>query len=185
MATSTQQRIKKQREARFKEGWAEVRVWVPTKEDAEKVQQFAESLRKHVMELEGFNELKGVKKMPFNNREKIKEAIAMQGSAAFSTPSGAVQTLLSDFARDGYLEDFSKAFTIFARAYPSNAVYVEESVPAKIMNHYWIRNQDIEVNKFSAWEKKNPNWGDVLKDTLRDADAFERQVKHMCQQMKA
>jgi L-alanine-DL-glutamate epimerase-like enolase superfamily enzyme len=45
------QRFKKHRDARVEKGWKFVKVWVPTKEDAEDVQRLAAARRaKHVWE---------------------------------------------------------------------------------------------------------------------------------------
>lgn len=115
---------------------------------------------------------------------QIKEAIAQQGSAAYNTPSGAVQTLLSELARDGYIEDFANAFVLFARANPMNAPFVEESVPAKIMNHYWIRNQKLSADAVLAWQEKNTDWGKNLKAALRSPVEFEQIVKGMAEEIR-
>lgn len=184
MDRSAQLRIKKQRDARTNEGWAEVRVWVPTKSDAEKVQQLAAQFRASAQELDELNQLQGVQKMHHNSFQQIKDAIAQQGSEAYTTPSGAVQTLLSDLARDGYIVDFGKAFVLFARAHPGNAPFVEQSVPSKIMNHYWIRNQQVDAGTFLAWQGKHPGWAEDLKACVRDPVQFERTVNEMLTSMR-
>jgi hypothetical protein len=184
MNANVQNRIKKQREVRLKEGWVEVRVWVPTKSDAEKVQEFAAQFRAKAQEVEWLNQLEGVKKMHHDRYQQIKDAIAQQGAAAYVTPSGAVQTLLSELARDGYIADFAKAFVLFARAHPGNASFVEASVPAKIMNHYWMRNQQIDTDAFMAWKEKHPDWADILKACVRNPAQFEQTVDEMVVALK-
>lgn len=185
MDRTAQQRIKKQREARMNEGWAEARVWVPTKADAEKIQEYAAQLRAKAQELNELDELQGIKKMHPDTYTQIKGAIAEQGSAAYNTPSGAVQTLLSEFARDGYIADFAEAFVLFARAHPSNASFVEASVPGKILNGYFIRNQQIDVKELVAWQKKHPDWAEILRSTVRQPEKFELVVLDMAIAMKS
>jgi hypothetical protein len=177
-------RIKKQRDARSNEGWAEVRVWVPTKADAKKVQSFAAQLRTDAQKLEELKELNGIKSMPPEIYMQIREAIVQQGSAAYNTPSGSAQTLLSDLARDGYIADFANAFVLFARANPINATFIEESVPAKIMNHYWIRNQKLSADSVVLWQKKYPGWSEKLKAKLRNPVEFEITVKQMAEEIR-
>jgi hypothetical protein len=184
MDPTAHQRIKKQRDARTKEGWAEVRVWVPTKSDAEEVQKLAAQLREKAQGLEELNQLEGVQRMHHSTHQQIKDAIAQQGSAAYITQSGAVQTLLSELARDGYIVDFAKAFVLFARAHPSHANIVEQSVPSKIMNHFWIRNQQIDAGVFLAWEGKHSDWAETLMECVRNPVQFELTVNAMLTKMK-
>jgi len=184
VATTVRDRILKQRDARSTEGWAEVRVWVPSKSDAEKVQAYAAQLRAKALELEDLNELESIKKMHPESLQKFKDALAQQGSRAYTTEFGAVHTLLSDFARDGHIADFAAAFALLARANPAHASSVERDVPAKVMNHYWIRHKGIDAGAFLAWEKEHPEWSETLKACVRNPAQFEQVVDEMGVQMQ-
>jgi hypothetical protein len=185
MDRTGQNRVKKQRDARSAEGWAEVRVWVPTRSDAGKVQALAGELRSKAQQLDGIDKLEYVKKMPPDIYLAALKAIMDQGSSAYITPSGAVQTFLSEVARDGFIADFASAFVLFARAYPMNATAVEADVPAKIFNHYWIRNQQIPTDVVIAWAKSHDDWGDLLRRSVRTPSQFEMLVNNMTHEMRS
>jgi hypothetical protein len=177
------ERVTRQRGLRLREGWQEVRVWVPTEQDAAELRQLAERKRAEAEALHGLKE--GVTGMNTATAAAILEAILSHGSKAYSTPSGPVLTLLSDLAARGDLRSFSNAFVIFARAKPGNARYVEESVPAKILNQYFCRHRGVTVTEFERWSAKNPHWAQRLKDAVRDAELFERIVEQMTAEIRA
>src|SRR5438067_5641024 len=156
------QRVTRQRALRLREGWQEVRVWVPTEEDAVEIRELAERKRAEAEALYGLKE--GVSGMNSATAAAILNAILSQGSKAYNTPSGPVLTLLSDLAAQGDLRSFSNAFVILARAKPANADFVEQSVPAKILNQYLCRQRGVTVMEFERWSAKNPDWAQRLKD---------------------
>jgi len=176
-------RVTRQRAARLRQGWHEVRVWVPTEDDAREIRELAERKRASAEWLHGLKE--GVSNMDTTTAAAIIEAIRAQGSSAYSTPSGPVLTLLSDLAHRGDLHSFSNAFVIFARARPANAGYVEDSVPGKILNQFFHGRHKITLIEFERWRSKNPAWAERLKATVRDADLFARTVENMLGEMRA
>lgn len=174
------QRIKKQRDARTREGWQEVRVWVPTREDADKVLKFSANLRAKALEFDGLDKLEGVKKlMCSNNFIRTMEAVATQGSIAYTTPSGPVLTLLTELAEEGHLVDVANAFIIFARAHPLNAPFVAKSVAAKILNGYICRRVGISAVDFLRWETSHTDWADKLENQLRQPHLFEHTINEI------
>lgn len=176
-------RVKRQRDIRLREGWQDVRVWVPSEADAREIKAVAERMRAKAETLEGLEE--GISGMDTERMRAIVEAIRQQGSPAYSTPSGPVLTLLSEFAEGGDLRSFSNAFVAFARARPANAAYVEASVPGKILNRYLCRFHGVTVSQFERWRSKNPHWAHDLKDSVRDPARFEKIVESMLAQIRA
>lgn len=176
-ALSAAQRIKRQRELRIAQGWVEVRVWVPTEEDAIVVRKLAEEARKKATDLSGlFEEKLAVKASTI---ERTLEAIAAQGSAAYITPSGAVLTLLSELAEEGDIEGLATAYGYFARAKPRNAAYVAEEIPAKILNWYFCRRMGLNGTSVLQWTGDNPDWAEQIKSALAEPETFGRLVRSM------
>jgi hypothetical protein len=170
-------RIKRQRDARLREGWQEVRVWVPTDKDAEDVRTLAAERRAKAEALHGLKE--GIPTMNVTTEKRIIEAIARQGSPAYTTESGPVLTLLSELAREGDLVSFSRAFITFARAKPMSAAFVAEATPAKVLNQYLLAHLGIDGGIFLQWEKANRDWADTIKSALRSPARFEQVVGEM------
>lgn len=77
-------RVKRQRDVRLAEGWQEVRVWVLTEQEANDIRNLAADRRAKAKALAGLDE--GIKSMPPETLHRIAEAIASQGSAAYTTP---------------------------------------------------------------------------------------------------
>jgi hypothetical protein len=119
----------------------------------------------------------------YESEVRIAKAIAEQGSAAYNTPSGAVLDLLTELSNEDDLESFSRAFVIFARAKPANAVFVANAVPAKITN-FLVKHRGIAVDALLRWAEANPGWVDDLKDAVRDPARFERVVEAMAEAIK-
>jgi len=171
------QRTKRQRDARLRESWQEVRVWVPTDEDADDIRKLAAERRAKAEALHGLR--KGVPSMNITTEQRIIKAIASQGSPAYLTESGPVLTLLSDLARDGDLASFSRAFIVFARAKPANAAFVAGATPAKVLNCYLLEHLGVNSSVFIEWEKDNRDWATTIQNALRDPARFEHVVGEM------
>lgn len=167
-------RVKRQRDVRLAEGWEEVRVWVPTKKDADDVRKLADDRRKKAKALAGLDKV--IKSMQPETLHRIAEAITSQGSAAYSTPSGPVLDLLTKLAEEDDLASFSRAFVLLARAEPANAAFVASAVPAKISN-FLIKHRGVKVPALIKWTEANPDWIEQLKSALRDPDQFVRVVE--------
>lgn len=162
-------RVRRQRDVRLAEGWQEVRVWVPTEQDANDIRNLAADRRAKAKALAGLDE--GIKSMPPETLHRIAEAIASQGSAAYTTPSGPVLDLLTKLAEEDDLASFSRAFILLARAAPARAAFVAGAVPAKI-------------SALIKWTESNPDWTEELKNALRDPDLFVRVVEDFASAIK-
>lgn len=182
MSKTPTERVKDQRDARLREGWQEVRVWVPTEQDAEDVRTLAADRRAKAEALSGLKE--GIPSMTDETERRIAQAIAQQGSPAFITPSGPVLTLLTQLAEEGDLCGFSHAFVTFARAKPMNAHFVAEATPAKILNGYLLKHLKLDVSGFLRWETANPKWGETIKAALRNPDQLVFTVEMMVEAIR-
>lgn len=184
MTSAANQRMKNQRQARIQAGWHEVRVWVPTKDDAEQVYEFAANLRAKLLNRQDIEKLPGVKAMNETIRKRVLEAIENQGSTKYVTPSGPMLELLTELAKEGHLADMATAFNIFRAAYPGNARLVADSIAAKIVNHYFIPSLGLNgANQWDRWQKANGSWGIDLIDSLT-TDQFQSTVDGMLADIK-
>lgn len=139
-------RMKKQRKSRATEGWHEVKVWVPTEQDAIDIRKLAEERRAKAQALDGLS--KEIPAVTPETSARIARAIAEHGSAAYTTPSGAVLDLLTQLTEEDDLRSFSRAFIILARAKPANAAFVANAVPPKIAN-FLVRHRGVD---FRPWK---------------------------------
>lgn len=184
MGKTANQRLKEQRQARTQAGWVEVRVWVPSKDDALKVQEFAGKLRSRILNKQALEQLIGVKQMNEEIRSRILNALENQGSEDYVTPSGAFLELLTELAKTGQLADMSAAYQIFVDAYPSNANFVASSVPAKVLNHFFIPSLGLNgASHFLQWTKANLEWANELAESLPTVQ-FQQTVNRMLLSMK-
>jgi predicted membrane chloride channel (bestrophin family) len=170
------QRIKRQRADRIREGWEEVRVWVPSRQDAEDIRKLAAE-RRSLAEAQ-FHTL-AQKEYAMNLEANIADAIDQQDSPDYITPSGAMLTLMTKLAEEGELMGFSRAFLAFARAQPRNASLVQSSAPAKILNGYFFKHRDLKNGAYERWERANPAWGDTIIAALREPERFAQVVSEM------
>ena len=184
MGSTANQRVKNQRQARLNAGWQEVRVWVPTKNDACQIQELAAKLRARALDRQRLEQLPGVKSMDEKLRKSVIAAVENQGSAEYATPSGAFLELLSELAKKGCLDDMAAAFGIFVEAHPSNARFVAASVGAKVMNHYFIPCLGLNgASKFIQWQEAHPNWAEAIAESLQTG-AFRHIVDGMLNNIK-
>lgn len=167
-------RIKRQRELRLDAGWQEVRVWAPSAQRAGELRALASEFRAKAASLDGLAE--EISSMKGTLLLEVAEKIKMQGSLAYTTPSGPVLELLTDLARSGALSDFSRAYIVFARARPANARFVAERIPAKIAEGYLITSRRLQPDVVAEWMAQHPDWTSRLKEHLMDPAAFERIV---------
>lgn len=170
-AKTAAQRVRQQREARLGEGWVEVRVWAPTADAALDIRQYAEKLRREAERVHGLDEI--CQHMDKEKYNRIKEAIMSQGSSAYNTESGPVLELLTELAAEGDLRAISEAFNEFSKAKPGNMLFVKESIPAKILNHYWLRLLKLDYKSLISWVDKNPEWAEIMKSEVRHPEKFE------------
>lgn len=184
MGNTASQRLKNQRQARIQAGWQEVRVWVPTKEDAQQITELATKLRAKALDKRKLEQLPGVKSIKEAIRKRILTAIENQGSTEYVTPSGAFLELLTELSKKGHLADMSAAFEVFVGAYPSNARFVANSVGAKILNHFFIPSLGLDgANQFLQWQVRNPDWAKTLAESLKTG-LFQSTVENMLADIK-
>jgi hypothetical protein len=174
-------RVKRQRDVRLVEGWQEVRVWVPTAQDADGIRNLAAERRAKAEALAGLNE--AIKSIQPETLNRIAEAITSQGSAAYTTPSGPVLDLLTKLALEDDLASFSRAFILLARAKPANAAFIASAVPGKISN-FLIKHRGVNATMLIKWANANPDWAEQLKKALRDPDRFVRVVEGFASSIK-
>lgn len=175
-------RARKQRDLRVTEGWQEVKVWVPTEADADDVRKLAAERRSRAENLDGLSD-----KVPLVTPEtqtRIAVAMAQHGSAAYTTPSGAILTLMTDLMDAQDLVAFSVTVAVLAHARPSNAPYVISAVPAKVSD-FLVKYRGIDGRDLTAWTQANPDWTDQLKITVRDPDQFPSAVEQMAAAIKS
>jgi hypothetical protein len=170
------QRVKRQRADRIREGWLEVRVWVPSQQDAEDVRKLAAE-RRSLAEAQ-FHTL-AQKEYSMNLEANIDDAINQQDSPDYITPSGAMLTLMTKLAQEGDLAGFSQAFVAFARAEPRKASLLQSSAPAKILNGYFFKHRGLNPATFERWERANWAWGDRIIAALREPGRFAQVVREM------
>jgi len=183
VAKTTAERVKEQRRLRIAEGWVEVRVWVTSEEDAVAVRKMADQCRAKAAALPGLEEVS--KTMNIVTMQRTIQAIREQGSPAYITPSGAVLTLLTELASEGDLQGLSKAFAIFAHAKPGNVAIVAKSVPAKVLNSYWLGHLKLNNSATFNWTQKNPDWAEWVTDALRNPSRFEHLVNAFADEIMA
>lgn len=175
-------RVRRQRDLRVREGWQEVKVWVPTPEDAEDIRNLAAERRAKAEALEGLS--REVNIVDQDREIRIAKAIAELGSSAYTVPTGAVLTLMTDLSNEDDLVGFARAYVILARAKPAHAASVENAVPAKITN-FLIKHRQVNPSTLMHWTANNPGWQDTLRRAVREPKAFERAVEHMAVEINA
>ena len=176
------QRVKNQRDVRLTEGWQEVRVWVPSDQDAENVRNLAAKLRAKAEALDGLS--REVPSVSPQTEARIAKAIADHGSAAYNTPSGAVLDLMTALANEDNLRGLSRAVVILARAKPANAKFVIDKVPAKVAS-FLVNHRGVSSDAHYKWSLANPSWADDLKNSARDPERFASVVEAMAKSVRA
>lgn len=184
MVITANQRVKNQRQARIQAGWEEVRVWLPTKDDARQVRELAAKLRAKALDMQSLEQLEGVYQMNDAIRKRVLAAVENQGSNKYVTPSGAFLELLTELAKLGHLADMSTAFRIFVEAHPSNAKFVANSIGAKILNHFLIPSLGLNgTDRFLQWQESHPDWAITLAESLPTSQ-FKHTVNDMLADIK-
>lgn len=154
---------------------------MPTEEDAVDVRKLARERRKRAEALHGLSQK--VKSVSPETEARIANAIAEHGSAAYTSPLGAVLDLMTQLAENDDLAGFSQAVVILARTKPANAAFVTTAVPAKVSN-FLIRHRGINPQNLMIWTSKHPNWAEDLKHVVRQPDRFDRVVEAMAEAVK-
>ncbi|MCP2091986.1 UNVERIFIED_ORG: hypothetical protein J2Y81_008092 [Paraburkholderia sediminicola] len=99
--------------------------------------------------------------------ERALDAIGLQDSPKYTTPSGATLTLLTDLARTNPLRDLNLVVEMFALAHPGNARFVTENVPVKVLNHYIAHRLDFHgTERILKWQAMHPDWTDEVQVAL-------------------
>lgn len=148
------------------------------------IQELAGKLRSRILNKQALEQLIGVKQMNEEIRSHILNALENQGSNDYVTPSGAFLELLSELAKTGNLADMSTAYQIFVEAYPSNANFVANSIPAKVLNHFFIPSLGLNgASHFLQWAKANLEWANELAESLPTVQ-FQDTVNRMLFSMR-
>jgi hypothetical protein len=113
-------------------------------------------------------------------------AIAEQGSRK-SEPSAAIVALLSEFIREGKLRAVAEAFNLFHKAHRPNATIVESTIPAKILNVYFLQSNGIDATTFEKWSIMDEwrDWTKQITDALGSPPTFEAVVNQMRDELRA
>ncbi|MGV7242388.1 hypothetical protein [Caballeronia sp. M23-90] len=163
-------------------GWSEVKVWATSRDDVQKIREFAEALRmKHIADK--VRQIGRERKTPPELVNRALEAFGLQGSPDFTTPSGPTLTLVTDLARANQLPDLNAVVEMFAVAHPGNARFVVESVPAKVISSNIPYRLDIRSSaRIMKWIDAHPDWAAELHMAVQnfDLDAWaEAAVREM------
>ncbi len=116
---------------------------------------------------------------------RIADAIANQGSRAYTTESGATLDLLSELAKEGRLDTFARVCGLFATLYPANTAFLIEQIPLKIGANVLARAASSNLRRLNSWERSHPNWRNALKATIRSPSAFVTAVDGMVAEISA
>jgi hypothetical protein len=119
------------------------------------------------------------------NGRRVADAIVAFGDSAYITPSGPVQTLLSELAAEGDVYCFAQAYVLFAMLRPNNAAFVRDSVPAKINSEFFARHRGLNGQRIMSWANKNSDWPDRLKDAVSKPPLFVATVAEMADAIAA
>jgi hypothetical protein len=170
LAKSDSARVLAQRQARVKAGWSEVKVWATSRDDAQKIREFAEALKmKHIADK--VRQIGRDRHTPVAVVNRALEAFGLQGSQDFTTPSGPTLTLLTDLARANRLPDLNAVIEMFAVAHPGNARFVLESVPAKVMSSNVPYRLDARSSaRIMKWIDAHPDWAAELNLAVQNFD---------------
>lgn len=113
------------------------------------------------------------------NSLRVVDALLQQGSKEYTVPSGAVLDLMSELARAGNIEVFSKSFSLFSAVWPDTSESVRRAAPAKILNQYFMRAKGLSSSQFLAWERENRDWADRLRAEIDKPASFSQLVVSM------
>jgi hypothetical protein len=113
------------------------------------------------------------------DRARVITAIGQQGRGN-SAPSQPILTLLTEFAGQGKLREMAEAFVLFRAAHRPNAQPVAESVPAKVLNAYFMKDGAVKSEAFTKWSAdQRKGWSDEIKRALTSPSTFETLVRTM------
>jgi hypothetical protein len=85
---------------------------------------------------------------------------------------------MSQFAGEQKFAEISEAFALFKKAHSANWLYVQEQMPAKILNYFLIK--DVSLEAFDRWENdKGRDWAQRIKDALTNQAMFDAIVRRM------
>lgn len=117
--------------------------------------------------------------------QDIALALLAYGDKRYIVASGSLREVLSDIARDGDLEVFAHALNVFAMIVPASARELRDAVPAKILNEFVARNQQVPIARAFRWMEANPDWADALRSSANHPAGFTVIVDAMVEDMRA
>lgn len=115
----------------------------------------------------------------------IAGALLEYGDRRHIVASGSLREVLSQIAQDGDLEVFVHALNVFALIFPVSARQLRDAVPAKILNDFVARNQNVPIAGAFRWMADNPDWADSLRATANHPRGFTTAVEAMVAGMRA
>src|SRR5262249_33413170 len=115
---------------------------------------------------------------------RVLTAIADQGSESHNTQSGPILTVLSDFAGAEKLREVAESFLMFQSAQMHNAAILQDQLPAKIVNAYFLKGDEIDAKTFETWSASN-EWHEHVKKSLTSPATFEAVVKKIRDELLA
>jgi hypothetical protein len=111
--------------------------------------------------------------------ERIAEALLYRGSPRHAVRAGAMLTLLSELAREGDLEGFSRACLTYAGLVPSDRQQLVAAVPAKVLNQYLYLHCGRAASSLEKWCERNADWAERITSALEDPVRFRAEVLRM------
>ena len=95
--------------------------------------------------------------------------------------------LLTEFASEKKFSEMAEAFTRFRSVYGANAGFVEEAVPGKILNWFFVKGGAIDFSTFETWTKSSErkDWAAQIKQAIASPSTFEMLVKAMREELVA
>lgn len=92
-------------------------------------------------------------------------------------PSAAVLNRLTALGEEGDLNGFAELFVAYAKAKRTNARFVEEKIPAKIVETFLIRRAGSAPSAVVEWQRREPDWAARLKEAVWNPTLFEAQAR--------
>ena len=116
---------------------------------------------------------------------EIASALLAYGDKRYIVASGSLREALSQIANDGDLDVFVHALNVFALIVPGSAQELRDAVPAKILNEFIARNQQVPITGAFRWMQANPGWAESLRSTAGHPASFTSTVEAMVEGMRA
>jgi hypothetical protein len=159
-------RVTALRKTRIKAGWAEIKVWAASNDDAEKIRNFSEGLKMEAL-MKKMRQIAHDRNTPAAVVNSAMRAISNQDSPEYNTPSGATLTLITGLARTNQLKDLNAVVEMFHVFHPGNTRFVSKSVPTKVISSNVAHRLDFRsVERIMRWQATHPDWEKQIESAL-------------------